>query len=259
MGVQTRRRPAVAGPGVNEHRHESTHQQYSAPEPAAIAEALGGRAAGPGRYLIRCPVHDDRTPSAVVHDTGDGVALHCYAGCEPSAIRDELRARGLWPEPGRRHVRTGPSVRELEREAIHHAVAGTVPKRLPPFTRSTPHIGEVLILTGGDTWTARKRVGIGIILPPGHPPTCYRWPVSGRHVRIIDLADAPKRTIGYDHPHREGWAEHWPECPMCWASRRREWLAAWSRILLRRDGAVRVTVVSEADAAVYHAEVRHAA
>lgn len=224
-----------------------------------IAEALDGRPAGDGRWMIRCPAHDDRSPSAVVHEKDDGVVVHCYAGCTPAAIREELRARGLWPEPDRRHVRTGPSVADLRREAIRHAFDGTRPSRYPPYTKEVPRFGEVLILCGGDTWEARRRVGVGLILPPDHPPTAYRWPVAGRNVRIIDLADRPHRAIGYDHPHREGWAEHWPECPSCWAADRREWLAAWAEIMIRRDGATRVAVVSEAGRESYGREVSHAA
>ena len=48
---------------------------------------------GPGRYVARCPGHDDRSPSLAVRDCGDGrILLHCFAGCE---TEDVLAARGL--------------------------------------------------------------------------------------------------------------------------------------------------------------------
>jgi len=51
------------------------------------AEALlrrldGVRATGPGRWIARCPAHDDRRPSLSVRELDDGrVLLHCFAGC----------------------------------------------------------------------------------------------------------------------------------------------------------------------------------
>lgn len=51
------------------------------------------RPTGPGRWLARCPAHEDRSPSLSVRETDDGAALlHCFAGC-PTA--DVLAAVGL--------------------------------------------------------------------------------------------------------------------------------------------------------------------
>lgn len=242
--------------GTREHR-QALAGEYSAPDVHAIADELGGRKAGPGRFAVRCPVHDDRSPSAVVHDTGDGVVVHCYAGCISHEIISELRARGLWPQP-RQRTKSGPSLRELCWEAIRHDVAGTVPDRVPPFTRNLPRRGEVRILTGGDTWSAAK-VLPAIIVPPGHPPGAYRWPVRSRKAAIIDLADAPTRLAGYDHPPGRRLAEDWTQCPICWAANQRVYLRGFAHLLIERHGAVSVRVVSGADRATYQREVRHAA
>ncbi|WP_156762722.1 CHC2 zinc finger domain-containing protein [Woeseia oceani] len=60
---------------------------------AALIERLDGvRETGKGRYLARCPAHDDRTPSLSVRDTGDRVLLHCFAGCD---ALDVVHALGL--------------------------------------------------------------------------------------------------------------------------------------------------------------------
>lgn len=42
----------------------------------------GVRESGPGRWIARCPVHDDRSPSLAVRNTGDRLLLHCFAGCD---------------------------------------------------------------------------------------------------------------------------------------------------------------------------------
>lgn len=61
-----------------------------------IAIALGGRTAGRG-WMVRCPAHDDRTPSLAI-STGDQgkVLVHCHAGCDQKQVIAALRARGLW-------------------------------------------------------------------------------------------------------------------------------------------------------------------
>ena len=67
-----------------------------------IAKALGGRKAG-GRWMARCPSHDDREPSLSIRDADDGkVLVRCNAGCEQEQIIATLRSRGLWTESGRR-------------------------------------------------------------------------------------------------------------------------------------------------------------
>lgn len=53
----------------------------------------GVRQSGPGRWLARCPAHDDRGPSLSVREMDDGrVLVHCFAECP---IHDVLDALGL--------------------------------------------------------------------------------------------------------------------------------------------------------------------
>lgn len=75
---------------------------------AMIAKALNGRPAAGSGYLCRCPVtsrgrrRGDRNPSLLVRD-GDFqlVVVHCFAGCDPRDVLDELRRRGLIEELAR--------------------------------------------------------------------------------------------------------------------------------------------------------------
>jgi putative DNA primase/helicase len=70
--------------------------------------ALGGRWRG-NSGSVRCPCHDDRTPSMSIRD-GDKpgrVLVHCFAGCRSDDIINELRRQGVLekPEPGKRWSR----------------------------------------------------------------------------------------------------------------------------------------------------------
>jgi hypothetical protein len=51
------------------------------------------KTAGPGRWIARCPAHEDRSPSLSIREADDGrVLLHCFGGC---AALDVLHAVGM--------------------------------------------------------------------------------------------------------------------------------------------------------------------
>ena len=48
---------------------------------------------GHGKYVARCPAHDDKSPSLAIKECGDGrILIHDFAGCE---TEDVLAAIGL--------------------------------------------------------------------------------------------------------------------------------------------------------------------
>ncbi len=61
---------------------------------AALLDRLDGvRACGPGRWIARCPAHEDRSPSLSIRELDDGrVLIHDFAGC---AATDVLASVGL--------------------------------------------------------------------------------------------------------------------------------------------------------------------
>jgi len=77
-------------------------------EGRVLVERLGGRWTSRGG-MCRCPAHDDRTPSLSVRPGRTRLLLHCFAGCEASAVLRALEARHLLDpaaalaEPGRRN------------------------------------------------------------------------------------------------------------------------------------------------------------
>jgi hypothetical protein len=68
-----------------------------------LSRLEGVKPTGPGRWIARCPAHDDRRASFAIRELPDGrVLAHCFAGC---AIQDVLDAAGLemsalFPEQG---------------------------------------------------------------------------------------------------------------------------------------------------------------
>jgi len=59
------------------------------------------RKTGNGRWVCRCPAHDDRGPSLSVRELDDGrVLLHCFAGCDVQSVLDAigLTFEDLFPE-----------------------------------------------------------------------------------------------------------------------------------------------------------------
>ncbi|WP_297477415.1 hypothetical protein [Ferrovum sp.] len=58
-----------------------------------LSRLEGVKETGPGRWVAKCPAHDDTSPSLSIRELGDGrILLHCFAGC---AATDVLAAIGL--------------------------------------------------------------------------------------------------------------------------------------------------------------------
>jgi len=50
----------------------------------------GVRPRGAGRWVSRCPAHNDHTPSLSVSEGDRGLLIRCWAGCELSAICEAI-------------------------------------------------------------------------------------------------------------------------------------------------------------------------
>lgn len=79
------------------------------------------RQTAPGKWLARCPAHEDRSPSLSIRELEDGrVLLHDFGGCDTGAVLASLGLEmgALFPErlPGRN-----------EGEAIHARIRGSPP------------------------------------------------------------------------------------------------------------------------------------
>lgn len=50
------------------------------------------KATGQGKWLARCPAHDDRSPSLAIREADDRILIHCFSGCD---VQQVLQAVGL--------------------------------------------------------------------------------------------------------------------------------------------------------------------
>ena len=63
------------------------------------AEQVSERApkrVGPDRWMALCPAHADRNPSLSIRAQHERVLLHCFGGCETTAVLEALRLD--WPD-----------------------------------------------------------------------------------------------------------------------------------------------------------------
>lgn len=70
----------------------------------------GVKPTGPGRWIARCPAHEDRSPSLSIRELEDGrVLLHDFGGCDTGAVLASLglEMAALFPErlPGQNEAR----------------------------------------------------------------------------------------------------------------------------------------------------------
>lgn len=66
------------------------------------------RQTGPGRWMAKCPAHEDRSPSLSVRELDDGtVLIWCFGGCGAADVLEAvgLELRDLFPERPAEHQR----------------------------------------------------------------------------------------------------------------------------------------------------------
>lgn len=61
---------------------------------------------GRGRWMARCPAHDDRSPSLSIRETDDRILVHCHAGCGAADVVAAvgLELRDLFTQPLDHHI-----------------------------------------------------------------------------------------------------------------------------------------------------------
>ena len=89
----------------------------------AITKALGGT--WHGRYgSCPCPAHADKMPSMKVRDDarkGDGIDVHCFAGCDWKDIKAYLAKCGLLRLEDQRRCQRRREEKEGQRSQRHEA------------------------------------------------------------------------------------------------------------------------------------------
>src|SRR5262245_25127543 len=93
---------------------------------ARIAEALAGRkvTARGGNYRVRCPAHNDNTPSLSLKDGPRGLLVHCFAGCDPRDVLAAIRLKYSRLLEADQPPMPGPGSNSTEYERRQHEKAG---------------------------------------------------------------------------------------------------------------------------------------
>jgi len=76
---------------------------------------------GPGRWLARCPSHDDRNPSLSVRETDDGkVLIKCWGGCAANDVVASvgLEMHDLFSNPPQNQLPLKPYEKWIPRDVI---------------------------------------------------------------------------------------------------------------------------------------------
>jgi putative DNA primase/helicase len=90
---------------------------------AAIAAALGGACRSGPRWRCRCPVHHSSGPTLALLDGDRGLAVKCFAGCDPRDILAELCRRRLLGGTGNTYRTPWVTLRPPEREDAARRIA----------------------------------------------------------------------------------------------------------------------------------------
>lgn len=84
------------------------------------------RKTGKSRWVACCPAHPDKSPSLSVADADGTILLHCFGGCEASAVMGALgiEPSDLFPEREQSKQSGKPSFRRLRSDELlghlHH-------------------------------------------------------------------------------------------------------------------------------------------
>lgn len=97
-----------------------------------LGRLTGVRQTGTGRWISRCPAHEDDSPSLSIRELDDGrVLLHCFGGCETGDVLAAigLSMSNLFDKPLAHHlppVRGGFNPRELLELSAHEALVAAL-------------------------------------------------------------------------------------------------------------------------------------
>lgn len=83
------------------------------------------RRTGRGTWIACCPAHEDRTPSMTIREADDGrILLHCFAGCDVSAITGAVGVELHELFPDSREDYTAPLRRSFPAADVLEALVG---------------------------------------------------------------------------------------------------------------------------------------
>jgi hypothetical protein len=136
------------------------------PAGRVLDRVAGVKQTGSGKWISRCPAHEDKSPSLSIREMEDGrVLINCFAGCGTGDVLDAigLRMADLFEKPIAHHlppVRGGFSARELLELNSHEAQVATLiatgaqhrrltPAELTRLSQAADRLSKALVMAHG--------------------------------------------------------------------------------------------------------------
>ena len=185
------------------------------------------RRMGDGRYMARCPAHDDRHPSLQIKRGEDGrVLLHCFAGCKVEEVCEALGIELRELTPGKDRKGDSEVVKRYayhdERNEFLYEVVRLAPKgfcqrrpdtsggwiwdmkgvrrvlyRLPSVAHAIAAGQRIYVCEGEKDADRLYKRGLAATTAPGGAgkwKKAYSEMLRGAHAVLVPDADAPGRT-----------------------------------------------------------------
>lgn len=120
---------------------------------ALLARLDGVRETGPGRYVARCPAHQDRAPSLSIREADDRLLIHCHSGCQPEDVLDaigmtwaDMHTGDRWQAAEHAAVMTASALaaKQAAREAARTGINARLERLVLRFTADAIRNGETL-------------------------------------------------------------------------------------------------------------------
>ncbi len=162
-------RAALYGIALSVQDRESIPRRAPSAQPIDGLLSRLGRAkqTGPGRWIARCPSHNDRSPSLSIRETDDGtVLLKCWTGCSAADVMAAcgLTLADLFPAPRQGRGPLRPSARWIPHDVLRCLAAETLVVLVAAEavgrgqTLSTDDM-ERLSVAASRFWAAAREVG----------------------------------------------------------------------------------------------------
>lgn len=217
----------------------------------ALAEQLGGGIRKSGRgWIVRCPCHQDKTPSLSIANGDRAILFYCHAGCRPADVLANLIGRGLLPDHHAQQRGRRPHINQDQIRLARTTLAIWDRDRV----RGLPITKEDEAARAG----ARKVLALTKKSPP-RPHTPVPWVIRLTEGEVrIDVGEACRGLPGARH---EPLVVHWPaeiEAALVIDQVAPAEVLEWFARHCLRAGARVVRVISDGRMDVYRAEVGHA-
>ncbi len=162
---------------------------------AEISRVLSSRKAGVN-FLVRCPAHDDRSPSCSIRDGDDDrLLVWCFAGCDGVDVLRAFRAQGFFDD----ETRTAPT-------PPRRAPATPIPSglRWSPKADAIWHRAQPITGTLAEVYLRGRGCAVPGAADLRFAPADHRFEWPSLIARITDLVTGEPMSLHFTRLARDG-------------------------------------------------------